>query len=205
MDGIFSSIDFSQQLAAALNDLSSQRVYVLLVRYIDPLQSRTRSLLLTFQNRQWFVCSQGDGLKAITTAFVNSTAGSVETFGSSGPDVSELLVAKNMPVNIILRTALTHHGKPMMGKKLLRAAVSQIAGNVGGTVTFTLDTENEFDNENYTVAVSGIQGVQWQRTKANGTGIYLGMTLSASLYGWRFNAGMIEYQDSTALASKVSA
>jgi len=205
MDGIFSSIDFSQQLAAALNDLSSQRVYVLLVRYIDPLQSRTRSLLLTFQNRQWFVCSQGDGLKAITTAFVNSTAGSVETFGSSGPDVTELLVAKNMPVNIILRTALTHHGKPMMGKKLLRAAVSQIAGNVGGTVTFTLDTENEFDNENYTVAVSGIQGVQWQRTKANGTGIYLGMTLSASLYGWRFNAGMIEYQDSTALASKVSA
>jgi hypothetical protein len=205
MDGIFSKIDFSQQLSAALSDIDSQRVYCLLVRYIDPLQSRTRSLLLTFQNRQWYVCSQGDGLTALTTAFVNSTAGSVETWGSSGPDLTWLLASPTTPVSIILRTALTHHGKPMMGKKLLRSAISQICGSVGATMTYTLDTENEFDSENYTVAVSGIQGVQWQRTKANGTGVYVGMTLSGSYTGYRFNAGMIEYQDTTALASKVSA
>jgi hypothetical protein len=206
MDGIFKAIDFSQQLSAALSDISSQRVYCLLVRYIDPVQSRTRSLLLTFQNRQWFVCSQGDNLKCITTAFVNNTVGSVETWGSSGPDLTWLLSTPTLPVSIILQTAATHHGKPMMGKKILRAAVSQLLGSSTGNMNLTIDTENETDAETYALAVSGTPTFQWQRTKGNGTGIYLGMTLKASgLINYRFSAGMIEYQDTTALASKVSA
>jgi hypothetical protein len=204
MDGIFRLIDFTHTFSAALSDINSQRVYCLLVRYIDPLQSRTRTLLLTFQNRQWYVCSQGDFLTVITTAFINSAGGSVETWGSSGPDLTQLLAAPSTSVNIILRTALTHHGKPMMGKRLLRAAVMQQAGS-DGTMTFTLDTENGFDSQNYTVATSGVQSYDWQRTKANGTGVYLGMTLSGSFHGWRFDAGICEYQDTTALASKVSA
>ena len=204
MDGIFALIDFSQQLSAALSDIASQRVYCLLVRYIDPLQSRTRSLLLTFQNRQWYVCAQGDNLTAVTTAFVNNSAGSVETWGSSGPDLTWLLSAPSTSVGIILRTALAHQGKPTMGKKLLRAVVMQQAGN-SAVMTFTLDTENGFDSQNYTVATSGVQSFDWQRTKANGTGVYLGMSLSGSFHGWRFNAGLIEYQETTALASKVGA
>src|SRR6516164_5209151 len=202
MDGIFRLIDFSQQLSAALSDIASRRVYCLLVRYIDPLQSRTRSLLLTYQAGQWYVCAQGDSLTAVTTAFVNSTAGSVETWGSSGPDLTWLLSAPSTSVGIILRTALTHHNKPNMGKKLLRAAVMQQAGN-SAVMTFTLDTENGFDSQNYTVATSGVQSFDWQRTKANGTGVYVGMSLSGSFHGWRFNAGLIEYQEGTALASKV--
>jgi hypothetical protein len=202
MDGIFALIDFSQQLSAALSDIASRRVYCLLVRYIDPLQSRTRSLLLTYQAGQWYVCSQGDSLTAVTTAFVQSVAGSVETWGSSGPDLTWLLSAPSTSVGIILRTALTHHNKPNMGKKLLRAAVMQQAGN-SAVMTFTLDTENGFDSQNYTVATSGVQSFDWQRTKANGTGVYVGMSLSGSFHGWRFNAGLIEYQEGTALASKV--
>src|SRR6516162_482751 len=202
MDGIFALIDFSQQLSAALSDIASRRVYCLLVRYIDPLQSRTRSLLLTYQAGQWYVCAQGDSLTAVTTAFVNSTAGSVETWGSSGPDLTWLLSAPSTSVGIILRTALTHHNKPNMGKKLLRAAVMQQAGN-SAVMTFTLDTENGFDSQNYTVATSGVQSFDWQRTKANGTGVYVGMSLSGSFHGWRFNTGLIEFQDTTALASKV--
>jgi hypothetical protein len=55
------------------------------------------------------------------------------------------------------------------------------------------------------VATSGVQSFDWQRTKANGTGVYVGMSLSGSFHGWRFNAGICEYQDTTALASKVGA
>jgi len=50
---------------------------------------------------------------------------------------------------------------------------------------------------------------QWQRTKANGTGIYLGATLKGTVIstfqGYFFQGVILEYQEATALASKVSA
>src|SRR6516165_8346023 len=208
MDGIFKTIDFSQQLSAALSDIYSERVYCLLVRYIDPLQSRTRSLLLTFQSRVWYVLAQGDNLTAVTTAWLRGTAGSIETWGSSGPDATQLLAGTGT-INFILTTALSHHNKPMMGKRALRAATSQLLGGSTGTITMTIDTENEFDSENYAMAVSGVPTYQWQRTKANGTGIYLGATLKGTVIstfqGYFFQGVILEYQEATALASKVSA
>ena len=208
MDGIFKTIDFSQQLSAALSDIYSERVYCLLVRYIDPIQSRTRSLLLTFQSRVWYVLAQGDNLTAVTTAWLRGTAGSIETWGSSGPDATQLLAGTGT-INFILTTALSHHNKPMMGKRALRAATSQLLGSSTGTITMTIDTENEFDSENYTMGVSGVPTYQWQRTKANGTGIYLGATLKGTVIstfqGYFFQGVILEYQEATALASKVSA
>jgi len=223
MDGIFQRIDFAQPLCAALNDINAIRCYLLLVRYIDPVQQRERSLILTFQAQKWFVCSQGDGLLAMSTAVVG---GSLETFASSGPDVTQILQNPNAPVNILLQTALSHHGKPHMGKKALRAATAQSSNSLG-QITMTIDTENGSNNSNYfvqfpitwlnaigqvvtwinnlaqLVTFSGT-GFLFQRTPANGTGIYLGLTLSGSFNNYAFNNAIIEYQDTTALASKVS-
>jgi hypothetical protein len=223
MDGIFKSLDLSILPCAALNDINNIRCYLLLVRYIDPVQSRTRTLLLTFQSKIWFVCAQGDGLLAMSTAVI---AGNLETFGSSGNDVTQLLQATGTPVAIFLQTALAHHNKPWMSKRALRAGTAQSSSS-SGPMTFTIDTENTSVNENYTVtfpiiwlnALGGVvtwlnslsqlvtftgSGFLWQRTPAAGTGIYLGMTLKGSFSGYSFNNGIIEYQEATAMASKTS-
>jgi hypothetical protein len=221
MDGIFSRIDFSQPLCAALNDINSIRCYMLLVRYIDPIQGRTRSLILVFQSRKWFVASQGDSLICMSTAVINGT---LETFGSSGSDVTQILQNASQSVSVLLRTALSHHGKPFMGKKALQAATAQTGSF--SNVTMTIDTENGSVNANYTmsfavtwlnalglpvtwvnalgqlVTFSGA-GFLFQRTTAAGTGIYLGLTLSGTFTNYAFNNGIISYQDTTALASTV--
>jgi hypothetical protein len=72
MDGIFKRIDFTQQPQAALADTNNIHNITWLVRYIDPL-STTRSIMLTFTGKKWFVISQGDSLKAITTASTLAT------------------------------------------------------------------------------------------------------------------------------------
>jgi hypothetical protein len=222
MDGIFQNTDFSQPLCAALNDINSIRCYMLLLRYIDPLQGRTRSLILVFQSRKWFVASQGDSLICMSTAVINGT---LETFGSSGADVTQILQNASQPVSVILRTALSHHGKPQMGKKALRAATAQIGSF--SNVTMTIDTENGSINANYTMSFAVIwlnalgQVVTWlnalnqlvtfsgsgflfQRTPAAGTGIYLGLTLTGSFSSYSFNNGIIEFQETSVLASTVA-
>lgn len=223
MDGIFKSIDFSVPPCAALNDINNIRCYLLLVRYVDALQGRTRTLLLTFQSRKWFVCSQGDSLRAMSTAVI---AGSLETFGSSSGDITQLLQNQTGAVSIRLQTALAHHNKPHMGKRALRAAIAQSIVSTG-TVNLTIDTENGAVPEPYNASIPVIwlnalgQIVQWlnalnqlvtfsgsgflfQRTPAAGTGIYLGLTITGSFYGYSFNNGIIEYQDATVLASKTA-
>jgi len=223
MDGIFQNIDFSVAPSAALNDINNIRCYLLLVRYIDPRQQRTRTLLLTFQNKIWFVCAQGDSLQAMASAVI---AGALQTYASSGADVTQILAINTAPVAIFLQTALAHHNKPHMGKRALRASTTQTSGSIG-TMTFTIDTENGSINENYAVSFpinwlnAALQTVTWanalaqavvfsgvgflfQRTPAAGTGIYLGLTLQGSFNGYSFNNGIIEYQEATVLASKTS-
>jgi len=227
MDGVFPYIDFTLPPCAALNDIRNIRCYLLLVRYNDPAQNRARTLLLVFQNKKWFVCSMGDGLLAMATAVL---AGSLHTFGSSGADVTEILAPTSSAlVSFILQTALSHHGKPHMGKKTLRAAISQIISGVG-TVGLRIDSETlggiQGDPEPYPAAsviiwlninnqvvnwlngssqtvTFGSAGFLFQRTKAFNTGIYLGVSLFATLPGYNFNNAILEYQETTALASRV--
>jgi hypothetical protein len=223
MDGIFRSVDFTIAPCAALNDINSIRCYLLLVRYIDPLQARTRTLLLTFQSKKWFVCSQGDNLRAMATAVINGT---LETFASSGADITQILQNPVTPVSIFLQTALAHHNKPHMGKRALRAATAQTSSSTA-TMNMTIDTENGSVPQPYTVAFTVIwlnalnqvvnwlnslsqfvtfsgSGFLWQRTPAAGTGIFLGISLRGSFSGYSFNYAVIEYQDATALASQTS-
>jgi len=224
MDGIFQDINFAQSPVAALNDINSIRCYLLLVRYNDPLLGYPRSLILVFQNRKWWVASQGNSVAAMSTAVI---AGSLETFVSSGNDVTQILESTTAAVNILLRTALSHHGKPWMGKKALRAATAQSSASLG-SMNMTIDTENGSVAANYSVSfpitwlnalgqvvnwvnrlaqqvIFSGTGFLFQRAPASGTGIYLGLTLSGSFTsGYNFNNGIVEYQETTALASKVS-
>src|SRR6202030_1120314 len=138
LDGIFQLVDFSLQPSAALNDISNIHCYVLLLKYLDPVVG-SRSILVLFQQNQWFVVSQGS-LLAICSVALGSTT-QVETFGSSGSDVTQLLQNKAVSVPIELITSLSANGNIVTAKKLQRSGIA-VTSLSAQSLTVTVDTEN---------------------------------------------------------------
>lgn len=222
MDGVFQLTDFSQPLQAALNDINNIRCYLLLARYIDPVQG-TRSIIMIFQNEKWFVCSQGNGLRAICSAIVG---GIYETFGSSGSDVTQLIQSTTTAVSFLLQTALSSHENPHQQKRAQRIGVAQSSATAGN-VTVTADSENGsipaqysvsnpiqwvnnsgnvvqwVNNSSAIVTFVGV-GFLWQRVDAQASGITLGASLSGSLFGMTINSVVVEYEDAAPMVSKGS-
>src|SRR6266852_722817 len=117
MDGIFKLIDFSQQPQSAIADINGIHNISFLVRYIDPL-STTRSIMMTFTGKKWFVVSQGDSLVTIATASTLAS-GKTSTFSSSGSDITKILGDPTTAVTFKFQSALTHHGNAVQRKKIL--------------------------------------------------------------------------------------
>jgi hypothetical protein len=224
MDGVFSKLDFTQPLQACLADIStSVRTYLVLVRYNDPVRG-TRSLMLAFAEKRWYVINQGANILSCCHAPI---AGIIETFASSGPDITQILQAATTPVPIILNLALADHGKPFQQKRAIRFGIGQ---NVIGSQTImgTIDSENgsvAFTTYTAALPVTWLNagpppsvvtwvnflgqvvtwvgsGFLWQRGQASATGLYLGMTVTGSVAQMSFNSFVIEYQDATLMTSK---
>ncbi len=223
LDGIFgginstgSSIDFSLPPSAALNDIRNIHCYLLLVRYIDPLRG-ARSIILAFQEKFWFVVSQGDALTAITSAALNSTK-KVETFGSSGSDLTQLLEDPTTSVPVTLQTALTPHEIPMQAKQAMRAGIGMILQGSSSALMLAVDSENDSRTYNFsdTALVTWVNDageeviwvnnngevVQWvgrgyrfPYTSVDANGKMLGATFTATMANNVINQIVIEYQD----------
>jgi hypothetical protein len=153
LDGIFQLTDFSQPPSAALNDLSNIHCYVLLLKYLDPVAG-SRSILVIFQQNQWFVVSQGALLAICSVPLGSSTQ--VETFGSSGGDVTQLLQNKAVAVPIKLITSLSSNGNIVTAKQLIRSGIA-VTTSTAQNLTVTVDTEN--GSNSYTFSPASL--VQW--------------------------------------------
>jgi hypothetical protein len=189
MDGIFKLIDFSQQPQAVIVDINNIHNIAWLVRYKDPLSS-TRSILLTFTGKKWFVISQGNSL---VTAVATSTlaSGKITTYGSSASDLTPLLSAPTVPVTFKAQTALTHHGNAVQRKKVNHASVAVTGPSGGGSITVEVDTDNGV--QTYTPAV--VSGFQFIGFGADGSGEYLGLTITGTLAGFTFTNTAQDYQE----------
>jgi hypothetical protein len=225
LDGIFSgsggspanhsNIDFSLTPSAALNDIRNIHCYLLLVQYIDPVEGN-RSIILTLQEKKWFICDQGSNLLAIASAPLLST-GQIETFGSSGSDITQLLQDSTTAQPFKLITGLSPHGNYLQAKGVIRAGVSATVEGVG-VFDLEIDTENGAD----TYPLSGAPQVTWLNdgggvvtwtnssggvvtfcgagfvfpyTKANGYGKFLGATVTGTQASFALNAVAIEYHE----------
>lgn len=219
MDGVFQHIDFTQAPTAALNNINNIRCYLLLVKYNDP-QGPTRSIILTFFNKKWFVISQGDNIRSIVTTYSGAL---VETFSTSGSDLTQIVQNTDNTLPILLRTAMPSDGAPFLGKKAIRVGIAAEA-RVSLEATVTLDTEYasvpvvapamasimDFDS-NVTWANNLNQIVTWENAsaeevdwaaigflfpagQADAIGAFLGVTFSAKSAGAIINTVAIQYQ-----------
>ena len=214
LDGIFQLVDFSQPPCAALNDLSNIHCYVLLLKYLDPVAG-SRAILVLFQQNQWFVVSQGSLLAICSVPLGSSTQ--VETFGSSGSDVTQLLQNNTVSVPIKLITSLSANGNIVIAKKPQRSGIA-ITTKTAQSVTMTVDTENGSNSYNFAVAsvvnwVNNLgQVVQFQNNSlqnvnfvgggfrfphqsTEGYGKFIGNTVTGTVMNMSINAIVNEYVD----------
>lgn len=222
MDGIFRRIDFTQILSAAVNDINNIHCFMLLVRYKDVMRG-TRSIILAFQNKKWFVISQGDNLTFIVTGIVQGTT---QTFSTSGSDVTEILAEPEELISITLSTSLTSHEQPYMGKKTIRYAVVQESA-ASSNLNLLIESERTSDNEPYTttdvlqfigsdgnplnflgaggvplVFTSDTPVLLYETSNSQGvSGIYLGGTLTGNVQSYSFNSFMLEFGTTAAFAN----
>jgi len=154
LDGLFIRVDFSQEPSAALNDINNIHCYLLLLKYDDPdnnfvfgvspqLGFHPRSVIAVFQNRNWFLVRQGDVLRSITAVPLAETD-EWETMGSSGSDVTQLLINEDAPVTYILKTPLTAHNSIMIAKQTIRAGLA-LSAQEPQEVNFIMESETSFN------------------------------------------------------------
>lgn len=192
MDGIFKLIDFTLQPQACIADINNIHHIAWLVRYNDPVAG-PRSILIAFNGKRWFVISQGNSLVAVTTASTLAS-GRTLTFASSGPDITQILGNPTAPVAFKVQTALSHHGNAVQRKKML-AGGTALTTTGSGTITVNFDTENGTIAKTYTLGTgfqlpSGYSGVE-------GSGRYLGITVTGTQAGFTFTDGALEYQETS--------
>jgi hypothetical protein len=222
LDGIFQLVDWTQALSSSLQDLhatvtagGSIHCYLLLLKYVDPVQG-SRSIIVAYQKDKWFVINQGNGIISICPMPLASTT-QWETFASSGSDVTQLLQQPNTAVTVLIRTALSGDRNFLIAKSVVRAGAAFTAG-APLSVLYTLDTENTSNPYTLQIAsqVTWINNaglpVQWQNnTPANvyfigsgfrvpradmeGYGKLVGASISGSLYNLSLNAVAIEYAE----------
>jgi hypothetical protein len=215
LDGIFQLIDFSQPLDAALQDLRNIHCYVVLMRYVDPVMG-TRSILAMFQEKKWYIASQGGGLKTICTVPLAQSS-QIETFGSSGSDITQLMEDPTTPVPWKLQTSLSPHGNIVQAKQAIRAGLFGRSNGVA-SVLFEVDTENSsrsymlqmgpaiiwqnntggtitFVNNSGGAIIFTGTGPQFPYTGVDGYGKFLGVTVTGTSANLTLHMPAIEYQD----------
>ena len=226
MDGIFRLTNFSQLPVAAVCDINNIHVYLILVQYLDP-EEGTRSLILAFMNKKWFVISQSNSLSYILTGIINSV---YYLYGTSGADITPLLANANAPVSIKLQTSLTSHGAPFEAKRTVRYAIAQ---TVAATATMQLLIESERtaplpQQIDYNISsqinfinnsggalqfvnsgggnlnfITNNASFHYQRGNTNGQGgVYIGMTLTGMVQEFTLNSMMIEVGSGAAFGSE---
>ncbi len=193
LDGIFKLIDFSQQPQSAIADINGIHNISFLVRYIDPL-STTRSIMMTFTGKKWFVVSQGDSLVTIATASTLAS-GKTSTFSSSGSDITKILGDPTTAVTFKFQSALTHHGNAVQRKKILSGGAAETLFSGTGNLTATYDTENGSATKVYALT-SGFK-LPSGAAGAEGSGRYLGITLTGTLAGFTITNAAVEYQETS--------
>jgi hypothetical protein len=189
MDGIFKLIDFSQQPQAAIADINAIHNIMFLVRYKDPL-STTRSLMLTFTGKKWFVVSQGNSITTIATASTLAS-GQTKTFSSSGTDVTQMLGSATTAVTFKAQSSLTHHGNAVQRKATIKQGFAVTAA---GTATINVSMDTDEGSKSFTPGV--VSGFQTYTTaNPNVSGTFLGMTVTGTLAGFTLTNMRIMYEE----------
>ena len=139
LDGIFPFIDFTLVSSAGQVLLNSILCSVFNFKYTGTQGGTTtpRYIQAVFFDKKWFVTSQGNNLKFITSAPVG---GKVNMYGTDGTSCVQLYSNSTSNVSSYIQTALSPMGDAIRTKQALKFGVEATLTN-GGIFNVTVDSE----------------------------------------------------------------
>ena len=139
LDGIFPFIDFTLVSSAGQVLLNSILCSVFNFKYTGTQGGTTtpRYIQAVFFDKKWFITSQGNNLKFITSAPVG---GKVNMYGTDGTSCVQLYSNSTSNVSSYIQTALSPMGDAIRTKQALKFGVEATLTN-GGIFNVTVDSE----------------------------------------------------------------
>ena len=140
LDGIFPYIDFTEPIYAGQVLLNNILCAAFNFKYTGGkgISTSSRFVQAVFFEKKWFITSQDDALKFVTSVPVG---GLITLYGTSGKNLYKLYGNASGNVSAYVQTALLPMGDPIRTKQALKFGVEASSSNTAVTLTATVDSE----------------------------------------------------------------
>jgi hypothetical protein len=215
LDGIFPNIDFANPVYAGQVLLNNILCAVFNFRYFDSTFTNSyRYIQAVFFEKKWFISSQGNNIKYITSV---PESGQIVIYGVSGNNLYRLYADESSAITSRIRTALMPMTDPIRTKQALKIGIEATAP-ANGTITLsaTVDNENRssspytlssiidwqnnslqtipWSNNSGVVINWGTSGYALYKTDAQQYGKYLGITVTSTNPAYIINGFEFEHE-----------
>ena len=215
LDGVFPNIDFANPVYAGQVLLNNILCAVFNFRYFDSTFTNSyRFIQAVFFEKKWFISSQGNNIKYVTSV---PEAGQIVMYGTSGNNLYRLYADTSSSIVSRVRTALMPMTDPIRTKQALKIGIEATAP-ANGTITMsaTVDNENRssspytlssvitwqnnslqvipWSNNSGTNIGWGTSGYSLYKTDAQQYGKYLGITVTSTNPGYVINGFEFEHE-----------
>jgi hypothetical protein len=215
LDGVFPNIDFANPVYAGQVLLNNILCAVFNFRYFDStFTNGYRFIQAVFFEKKWFISSQGNNIKYVTSV---PEAGQIVMYGTSGNNLYRLYADTSSSIVSRVRTALMPMTDPIRTKQALKIGIEATAP-ANGTITMsaTVDNENRssspytlssvitwqnnslqvipWNNNSGTNIGWGTSGYSLYKTDAQQYGKYLGITVTSTNPGYVINGFEFEHE-----------
>jgi hypothetical protein len=214
LDGVFPNIDFSNPVYAGQVLLNNILCAVFNFRYNDTTFTNSyRYVQAVFFEKKWFISSQGNDLKYITSV---PEAGQIKLYGVSNNQLVQLYSDTTSLLTSRIQTALLPLTDPIRTKQALKFGIEATL-SAGGVFDVTVDSEigssspyvlgnfvTWFNNSNVTIpwinnsstVISWVftNGYYLYKSDAQQWGKYLGLTMTSNSAGFVVNTFELEHE-----------
>jgi hypothetical protein len=214
LDGMFANIDFTSPVYAGQVLINNILCAAFNFRYYDNIFTDSyRYIQAVFFEKRWFLTSQDNDLKYITTVPFN---GKVSLYGISNNALHKLYASATEPITSRIQTALLPLTDPIRTKQALKFGIEATLSQ-GAILDVTVDSENGsspvytlqnfitwINNSNQTIAwtnnsstvISWLGGTGYTLYKSDAMqwGKYLGLTQTSNSAGFVVNTYEFEHE-----------
>ena len=214
LDGMFANIDFTSPVYAGQVLINNILCAAFNFRYYDNIFTDSyRYIQAVFFEKRWFLTSQDNDLKYITTVPFN---GKVSLYGISNNALHKLYASATEPITSRIQTALLPLTDPIRTKQALKFGIEATLTQ-GAILDVTVDSENGsspvytlqnfitwINNSNQTIAwtnnsstvISWLGGTGYTLYKSDAMqwGKYLGLTQTSNSAGFVVNTYEFEHE-----------
>jgi hypothetical protein len=216
LDGVFPNIDFANPVYAGQVLLNNILCAVFNFRYFDSVFTNSyRYIQAVFFEKKWFISSQGNDIKYITSV---PESGQIVMYGTSGNNLYRLYANSTTDITSRIRTALLPLTDPIRTKQALKFGIEATLTQ-GAALDVTVDSElgsspvyllgnfiTWYNTSNVTIpwinnsstVISWIggygTGYQLYKSDAQQWGKYLGLTMTSNSAGFVVNTFELEHE-----------